>query len=79
VNKKLEQDEVEHIRAAFASGSAPVCPRCQGRFDRTDVPPRNDVPYVRDRIWLICVTCGAGLVMDRPKTPVKPPPKPLPG
>ena len=79
MNKKLEQDEVEHIRAAFASGSAPVCPRCQGRFDRTAVPPRNDVPYVRDRIWLICVTCGAGLVMDRPKTPVKPPPKPLPG
>jgi len=68
--EQFEPHEVERIRAALAGGSNAVCPRCGGRFDRTDVPPRNDVPYVRDRIWLICATCGAGLVIDRPKTPL---------
>jgi len=67
--EQFESHEVGRIRAALAGGFDPVCPRCGGRFDRTDVPPRNDVPYVRDRIWLICATCGAGLVIDRPKTP----------
>ena len=67
--EQFEPHEVERIRAALAGGSDAVCPRCGGCFDGTDVPPRNDVPYVRDRIWLICATCGAGLVLDRPKTP----------
>ena len=83
MTKQLDPDEIEQIRAALIGGSKAVCPRCEGHFDRTDVPPRNDVSYVRDRIWLICANCGAGLVMDRPKTPVKPLlkplPKPLPG
>jgi hypothetical protein len=65
--EQFESHEVERIRTALTDGSDPLCPRCGGRFDRTDVPPRNEVPYVRDRIWLICVTCGAGLVLDRPK------------
>ncbi len=69
MTEQFEPDEVEHIRAALIGGSDAVCPRCDGRFDRTDVPPRNDVSYVRDRIWLICATCDAGLVLDRPKTP----------
>jgi hypothetical protein len=63
----FEPHEVEHIRAALTGGSDLSCPRCGGLFDRTDIPPRNDVPYVRDRLWLICTTCDAGLVMDRPK------------
>ena len=67
---QFEPHEVERIRAALTGGSDTVCPRCEGRFDRSDVPPRNDVPYVRDRIWLICATCGTGLVMDRAKTPL---------
>ena len=67
--EQFESEEIERVRTALAAGSDPVCPRCGGCFDRTDVPPRNDVPYVRDRIWLICVACGAGLVIDRPKTP----------
>ncbi len=65
--KQFKPHEIESIRAALAGGSEPVCPRCGGRFDHTDVPPRSDVPYVRDRIWLICASCGDGLVMDRPK------------
>ncbi len=67
--EKFEPHEVAQIRAALSTGSEPSCPRCERHFDRTDVPPRPDVPYVRDRIWLICAACGAGLVMDRPKAP----------
>ncbi len=69
MTEQLEPDEVERIRAALISGSDAVCTRCEGRLDRTDVSPRSDVPYVRDRIWLICGNCGATLVMDRPKRP----------
>ena len=65
----FEPHEIERIHNALSGGSDPVCPRCGGRFDRTDVASRNDVSYVRNRIWLICVTCGTGLVMDRPKSP----------
>lgn len=65
----FEPHEIERIRAALADGSELSCPRCGGPFDRTDVPPRNDVPYVRERLWLICTACGPGLVMDRPKAP----------
>ncbi len=67
--EQFEPHEIERIRTALTGGCDPSCPRCGGRFDPTDVPPRKDVPYVRDRIWLICVICGAGLVMNRPKTP----------
>ena len=66
---QFEPHEVERIRAALAGGSDPVCPRCGGPFDRTAVPPREDVSYVRDRLWLTCAACGTGLVMDRPKAP----------
>ena len=65
----FEPHEVEHIRAALTAGSDLSCPRCEGLFDRTDVPPRNDVSYMRDRLWLICTTCDSRLVMDRPKAP----------
>ncbi len=69
MTEPLGPDEVDVVRAALAGGSDPVCPRCEGRFDRIDVPPRSDVPYVRDRIWLICAKGGVTLVTDRPKGP----------
>ena len=69
MTERLEPDEIERIRAALTRGADALCPRCDGLFDRTEVPPRDDVPYVRDRIWLICPSCGVGLVMDRPKAP----------
>jgi hypothetical protein len=66
--EQFEPHEVERIRAAVIAGTDLSCPRCGGSFDRTNVPPRSDVPYVRDRLWLLCTGCGAGLVIDRPKT-----------
>jgi hypothetical protein len=67
--EEFELHEIERIRIALTGGAEPECPRCGGRFDRTEVPPRSDVSYVRNRVWLICSSCNTGLILDRPKTP----------
>jgi hypothetical protein len=41
------------------------CPRCRGVLEVRDVPPRPEVSYVRDRVWLLCAGCGAASVLDR--------------
>jgi len=56
-----ERRELERSLAAGRS----VCPRCGSALDRREVPPRTDVSYVRDRIWLLCAVCGATGVVDR--------------
>jgi len=62
-------EPVEHaqIEAALAAGEIPICPSCSARLDRTMIPPRPDVSYVRRRIWLTCGSCDKGLVLDQPK------------
>jgi ribosomal protein S27AE len=67
MHAQFEFQEIERIRIAVTNGAHVVCPRCGGLLDRTDVPVRDDVSYVRHRIWLICTPCGAGVVMDRPR------------
>lgn len=34
-------------------------------MDRREVPPRPDVSYVRDRVWVVCPRCHAAAVLDR--------------
>jgi ribosomal protein S27AE len=41
------------------------CPRCGAHLEMRDVPPRSEVAYVRDRVWLLCGPCGASTVLDR--------------
>jgi hypothetical protein len=41
------------------------CPRCGGALETRDVPPRSEVSYVRDRVWLLCGACGGSAVLDR--------------
>ena len=43
----------------------PPCPRCRRRMERREVGPREEVAYVRDRIWLVCGPCGRSAVVDR--------------
>jgi hypothetical protein len=51
---------------SMALGTGPLsCPRCDGKVDRRDIPPRTDVSYVRVRIWLVCNDCSRSLVIDR--------------
>jgi hypothetical protein len=56
--------ERRELERALAAGRS-VCPRCGSALDRREVPPRADVSYVRDRIWLLCGGCGATAVLDR--------------
>jgi hypothetical protein len=59
------REERERITRMALGVDAPSCPRCGGTMDRRAVPPRTDVSYVRDRIWLVCGDCSRSLVIDR--------------
>ena len=52
------------LERALAAGAA-ACPRCGAALERRPVPPRPDVSYVRDRVWLLCGRCGGSAVLDR--------------
>jgi len=58
-------DEVRRMGAASAEGLPLMCPRCGAAVDRRPVPPRADVSYVRDRLWLVCPGCHRTVVLDR--------------
>jgi hypothetical protein len=72
------------IRAAWAAGVLPECPGCRVALDPTPVPPRRDVAYVRDRVVLVCRSCGRSAAVERrlrgtPLPAVPAPPLPLVG
>ena len=46
-------------------GAAPECPRCGESMTLRTVPPREEVAYVRDRIWVTCPACRRNAVVDR--------------
>ena len=56
--------ERKALERALAAGRSD-CPRCGDTLEQRPVPPRADVSYVRDRIWLLCGRCGATAVLDR--------------
>ena len=56
----------ERALAAVVRSDRPAeCPRCAILLDARAVPPRPDVSYVRDRVWLVCPGCGRSAVVDR--------------
>ncbi|MFG1690643.1 hypothetical protein ACGF5M_00565 [Gemmatimonadota bacterium] len=59
------RDERERLSRMALGDGALSCPRCGGTVDRRAIPPRTDVSYVRDRIWLVCNDCSRSLVIDR--------------
>lgn len=50
---------------ALREGRPLECPDCDVPLDRRPVPPRRDVSYVRDRVWLVCPRCASTVVLDR--------------
>lgn len=66
--ERFSASEEKRIARSFASGRAPECPRCASALDVRPVPPRTDVSYVRDRVWLTCPSCHRGVVIDRRET-----------
>jgi uncharacterized protein YbaR (Trm112 family) len=53
------------LERAQGRGEALACPACGSALDRRAVPPRPDVSYVRDRLWLACPSCHRSVVIDR--------------
>lgn len=58
-------DEKRELARRLAGEESAECPRCGAPLERRSVPPRPEVAYVRDRIWLVCGGCGASGVLDR--------------
>jgi hypothetical protein len=59
------RDEEERLLASLRGGDVPTCPRCGRRLAERAVPPRGELPYVRDRLWLACAGCRVSIVLDR--------------
>lgn len=57
-------DEVRRLGAALDGGRPLLCPRCSVPLDRRAIPPRKDVSYVRDRVWVVCARCHRTAVLD---------------
>jgi hypothetical protein len=69
MREPLSPGEARALAAAMDEGRPLTCPRCGTALDRRPVPPRRDVSYVRDRLWLVCPQCHATGVLDRRETP----------
>jgi hypothetical protein len=63
--ESFTHSEVHELARAVRMGTQPICPVCDVLLDETVVPPREDVSYVRDRVWLVCPTCHRTAVVDR--------------
>lgn len=59
------REEERQLAAELRAGGAPLCPRCGAGLEARRVPPKKDLPYVRDRTWFVCPGCGRSLVLDR--------------
>lgn len=53
------------LHEAFLEGRDLRCPECGSELDRRAVPPRRDVSYVRERLWVSCPRCHRTTVLDR--------------
>ena len=53
------------LHHAWMDGETLLCPVCALLLDQREVPPRPDVSYVRDRLWLSCPECHRTAVLDR--------------
>lgn len=57
--------EIRALSQAYLDAAELRCPRCSVALDRRPVPPRPDISYVRDRLWLVCPSCHRTAVLDR--------------
>jgi len=60
-----DRDDEQTLRTAFRDEAPLECPRCTIPLDQRRVPPRSDVSYVRDRVWVMCPSCHRTIVLDK--------------
>jgi hypothetical protein len=73
----FSRSELVGIRAELRLGRSPACPRCSTPLLSRPIPPREDVAYVRHRIWLLCPQCQRSALLEAlegsaPGTPLPP-------
>jgi hypothetical protein len=57
--------ELEAMRATYATGELPSCPRCQVAMTRRSIGGGSfGLGYARQREWLICPRCRRSAVFD---------------
>jgi len=65
MTKAFNAGQVEQIAQEVRTGEPPTCPECSVPLESRQVPPRTDVSYVRNRVWLVCSNCRRTAVIDR--------------
>ncbi len=63
--RPFNAEQTAGLARTFWAGKPPHCPECGTRLDERSVPPRADVSYVRNRVWLVCPACHRTAVIDR--------------
>ncbi len=69
VPHSFTDEETKELTRALLGDHVLLCPRCGVPLDTRSVPPRRDVSYVRDRMWLVCPRCRRTAVLDRRDRP----------
>jgi hypothetical protein len=63
----FSRGELVEIRANLRRGLSPACPTCSTPLLPRPIPPREDVAYVRHRIWLLCPQCQRSALLEAPE------------
>jgi hypothetical protein len=58
--------EQRQLAAALARGEPLRCPHCDVALTWQEVRPGEGVPYVRQRVWVLCPECRLSASLDRP-------------
>ena len=62
---QFDLDEQKAVRAQFARGEAPVCPRCGVPMTERKIGGGSfGLGYARNREWLICPRCKGSVLFD---------------
>jgi ribosomal protein S27AE len=57
--------ELQRIKAEFAGGKMPQCPRCNVAMSRREIGGGSfGLGYARQRDWLICGKCRRSAIFD---------------
>jgi len=65
VPERFTPEQERRLADEVREGGPTACPACGGPLDQRPIPPRSDVSYVRDRVWLVCPACRRSAVLDR--------------
>ena len=62
---QYDAGELEAMRATYAAGELPLCPRCGVKTTRRSIGGGSfGLGYARQREWLICPHCRRSAVFD---------------